>query len=1288
MAIPTSATSVALIDRLYNSGSGIVLHPETELKVVSMTTDQYLSKYANRLELDTTKLWTSAVGPTVAASYCPLEAVVDGTTQYADMYVNGGTATQTELPGSTGYGTLVVPVSTVFAIRPVGTATNNGVPTELAAAVALAGKENVLVGGSCVVLSRDAANTTINVDATTTIRAAATAADTKVPTEKAVRTALIALDTTASSYADNAEGRANTFTTNKDIAVSSWVINNYAVKPPAGDSYILSSFVDGNFVKKTDSATVNSSGIVKLHAEVTGQTDYPYLVPTEAAIKDYVDNHGGNGKPVSSATNGAIYVSALTASYTVSAQVKAPIHIPTTGQSAGFICVQSATDDRLGVVSAPLSSGLIISNGGLILASATSNTIGGVQIPDNRGLTIGTSGSLTLSKAPVTPTFGSASNYVSASAYGGVVVMMGNLGSTAGNWTDLEQDAPVVPNVSAMKQYTSANFIGSQYVIDNFVSKTDSATTTSMGVVSISPHAGLVVNGGSLGLDSAHINAFHTYFERNLDDQRAVIVTENWTVVDSSGELVYYRPNIQSTTVSWGNIQTRYATVTHSADIEVSGGAAKVSGYYGWSSGTVSMFTMGATPAVNDPVFSAYTGASSGTVIGHVLTAPAGGSMTVARWGVSLSATSSAETTTKKSFPIAEINVDSTGNVTIYQLQKGPIISGSSAIAPSGGAVVSAGEGIIVSSDTPLTSYTVQVDWMAPLKMENDGEGGQAITLNYSTDHFTNSNGVLTLNAATTSKRGGVIVGDGLSVDGTGKISVTGGTGGGGYDGPFKATDTTGNAVHINSGYVVTKYLTHKINAQNVTAAANNFICLKGSVDTVGELIAYITGTTYNVTATGTATGAGTRTGGYQGRTNGITQWGTNIWTKDTIPVNNTIAYSDAACTQAWGTITSYNYLVNITQVASDENLVPQIVVNVNGGTHTFAYANDLVITGTTSTDQYMEWSDDATPTPTVVYTDYDVRGAIVGTTVYSDYPAPDVGPTTVYGTVTAVSETAVAKSAGTGVYKVDTTNIEPNAEAAASTILNLYSTTTGGPLNRQYWGNSALPTGGRWMRIRTKFVGGYYVDTDTDDEGCIPIAAVGANREIEQQQYGNIQLQNSNVDTVCQFAIRERAAYDADGSKHTYTVDNVECMRLELASYRGFLAFGGVMECAGMLYGLQVQPDMFMGIRDGRGVWLNRYAVTYPEVTMTERNGAGTPITTGKTKDALYVPTGSNEDIWINFKYNTEGRTGWIIEVNTSCNENGDDGAKWYSVQLALTGKEGVKQLHEGPIDIRGRWS
>lgn len=702
MAIPTSATSVALIDRLYNDGAGIVLHPETELKLVSMTTSQnvgteqnpvfveYIEKTSNNLSLNTELFWESATYPLVSASFCPLSAVVDGATQYADMYVNGGTATITQLPGSTGYGTLVVPITTATTIRPVSTATNGRVPTELAAAVALAGKENVLIGGSCVTLSRDAANTTVNVNAVTAIRAVPT--NTDVPTEAAVKAALNTLDDIASTYADNAEGRANTYADNKAVTVENWVNTYYLTKVDAGTTYISLSTARANFVSKTDSATVNSLGIVKLHAEVTGQTDYAYLLPTEAAIKDYVDNHGGNGKPVASATNGAIYVDALTTSYTVSAQVKSPIHIPTTGNSAGYICVASANDyNTLGVVKIPQNSGLVVSNTGEIkLASATDSVIGGVQVPSNKGLTLGAGGSLTLSNAPVSSTFGAASTALTNSALGGVVVMMGDLGASAGNWSDIAQDAPVVPNISAMKQYTAANY----------VSKTDYATASSAGIVTVPPYLGLSIENGSLTIDPNETD-FYKVRPNSAYTTSSLVRTSKQLIVDSNGAILYYTNVYGLNLNSSAPYQTIYAHVSHGANKTLTRAAALDSGgKYCWSSGGARFYTLLSTPAIKDPIYSNYR--SPEDIWGHVL-ALNGATITMGYWSGAVDFTSSANTDSTYTVPIADVAWWGSNNVHVYQLHEGPVVSG--ATTGAGGKVVKAGAGLKV--DTATDSYTV-----------------------------------------------------------------------------------------------------------------------------------------------------------------------------------------------------------------------------------------------------------------------------------------------------------------------------------------------------------------------------------------------------------------------------------------------------------------------------------------------------------------------------------------------------------------------------------------------------
>lgn len=381
------------------------------------------------------------------------------------------------------------------------------------------------------------------------------------------------------------------------------------------------------------------------------------------------------------------------------------------------VALNNAGTDSIGGVQIPLNSGLSLNttDGTLKLSSATATSIGGVIVPASKGLGIN-NGSITLASASKYTTYNGAAEQAISGNLGGVVVMTQIASATTAN----ESAASVVPTVNAVFNAISATGAkpisqgagitvtdsgGSNTISLNSASSSivDSTVTPLFGGVLVPKYSGLVLQDGAISVDSTLINAFQMYHHaETLDDTRAQIICSNFAVVDSSGELIYYRPTPFSTWVSKGATITKYATVSRLADVAVSGGVSKTAGYYGWSSGTVSVFTFGGTPAVNDPIFSSYNGNSSGWIIGRVLAAPAGGSMTVARWNTNLRDSGIASNMSSMSVPVAEIREDVTGSVIIHQLQKGPVISGAQG---GGGKPVSAGWGITVNDSGG--SYTV-----------------------------------------------------------------------------------------------------------------------------------------------------------------------------------------------------------------------------------------------------------------------------------------------------------------------------------------------------------------------------------------------------------------------------------------------------------------------------------------------------------------------------------------------------------------------------------------------------
>lgn len=416
-----SSTSVLLRDRTVpnTDGSGLVLHPETELTALVMTTGGGIVSSGNSLYLDPSSAWDSGLDDIVAGSYCPLEKTITSGgstfTQYADMFTSGGTATQINLDGSTGYGTLVNVISTITSVRSVDSANNSGVPTELAVAVALAGKENIVSGGSCVYINREATSTTIGVSATTTIRAVASAVDTMVPTEKAVAYALDVALNTASGYADN---------------VYTTIINkNYATQ-----SYVNEAIAGATFSLQPATATTLGGVIVPADKGLTIDTNGKLSVTLGASYATYNATQGMNAA-------GVLALSAITS--VSDAAYLNYAYVPTVQAVWNFVSSYVATN----LPAAGLCIGI----------TATTPARGGVRVVTGGGITVTTNGTsagnIYLTGATIFGTYNAAA---SGTYFGGVKVT--SVVEAAGDGQ--EAAIPVVPTTDAVYNYVAAAISG------------------------------------------------------------------------------------------------------------------------------------------------------------------------------------------------------------------------------------------------------------------------------------------------------------------------------------------------------------------------------------------------------------------------------------------------------------------------------------------------------------------------------------------------------------------------------------------------------------------------------------------------------------------------------------------------------------------------------------------------------------------------------------------------------------------------------------------------------------
>lgn len=403
-----------------NNGSGLLLHPETELKYVKPDVGGGITSSGNSLGFSPEEAMSSGLEDAISSKFCPLEAIVAGDTQYADMYTDNASAVITELPGSTGYGTLVNVIQTIDHVRSTDSATNAYIPTEHAVAVALSEKQDELIQGACLTISQNAADPTkadISVNTVYTIEEYLAYCSTNdVPTEYAVREAI----ENASAAIDSDITELNNSITYVSSSVDSLtdVVNN---------------------INNWDSATTGSYGVVILQNTI--DTNTGASLPTASAIKDYVDSHAG--KPISSGSG--IDVTDEYGSYTIS--------------------LNSAGEDSIGGVNVPDSHGLVLNNGALTLDIADDDHIGGVLIPNNGPISINqATGAVDIALASDTQ-----SGIVYVPTGSGLSANSGRLTAvTASSYDDYAAaDAGVVGAVKVVKTIantTTAEYLNSGYV--------------------------------------------------------------------------------------------------------------------------------------------------------------------------------------------------------------------------------------------------------------------------------------------------------------------------------------------------------------------------------------------------------------------------------------------------------------------------------------------------------------------------------------------------------------------------------------------------------------------------------------------------------------------------------------------------------------------------------------------------------------------------------------------------------------------------------------------------------
>ena len=775
-----TSNNVRLWDRLVdasentsNGSNGLLLHPETELAAVIMTTDGVIVSSGNELSLDIDSAWSGGISAHVESEYCPkVTADPGGSTSmtyssgsmYADMFVSGTTGTVTPVPTSTGYGTLINALSTTTEVRSAyaeDSATNDYIPTERAVALALEGKQQVLSGGACIDITSGANYTDVSVriQSNVPLPALDVAVQSKVPTEYVVRHAVDTGDIACSNYAYGLVSGLDAAIKASGYATSAWVTNNFVgntdyatttdygiVRAPVSKGITIAngdiSVSAAGVVDTYDSAaTLLGSGavggVIVTNVIASGtsdgtvdQTIMPVVPTTDAVYKAIQAGGGGGGKPISS--GGGIEVVDSTTHYVITlnnagtvATEYGGVYVPSgsgLAVNAGELKLQPATSGSGAVVG---TLGGVVCGYGLQMSGTNSDTIrlrvagsnfiGGVQVPKSSGLTLNyTDGTLVLSQAPVgaaAVTYASAVTSMNAGGIGGVFAL--NHLESAANTTHAGK--AVVPTVDAV--------CAAHGVYTPFYAKTSKVNTSS---------ASFQLNAGQI-FDSNYnllydYNTPGKFFVSSGGDARVLYAH---TLLDASNNLsaivnivessASYIDTIPIAKAVWDNTTNNAVVTQYTAGNIVfkgSAGGKPVSQGDGITvTDNTTSYTVAVTPAT--------TASIGGVIVGNGLSVAADGT----------------------------IAVTATGGIDSFTVTKGTGINVTGASA---------------------TGCTVGVLYQDPISAN-----GSTLALKYDSNKLTVSGGALTL------------------VDG----AVTGG-----YAGPFAAASTGGTTasmtVAVNGGYV------------------------------------------------------------------------------------------------------------------------------------------------------------------------------------------------------------------------------------------------------------------------------------------------------------------------------------------------------------------------------------------------------------------------------------------------------------------------------------------------------
>ena len=1222
--------------------------------------------------------------------YCPLSNVVDGNTQYANLYVTGATATIVDSNGNAGDGNIPTPeYSVVQAITAPYGARN--IPSEQAVGNALDFKQHILAAGSCIGITAGGVADTIYVSATRTVAPYGQAVHTQVPTEAAVRDALSATSYNLSNYAYALTDALHTTIINSGYATANWVDSNFIhsgeivpVDVPYA-SYGRAGKVQ--FINGSGLTVADDSGTVKL--TIAGNAVFGgVMVPSSGGIS-------------ANTTTGAIGL--VNAGYVATSD-------GTTNQANTYV--------PLGGMRVWMSGGIGLTSGNIYLKNATSVTtpassntaVGGVRVVTNSGLTLA-NGTLNVQGAEVVKDY--AENVTS---HRGVVALASALGEAKTNAP--EATTPMAPTLhlvtTQFKARTAACYMSS--------SKT---TTTAKGTVenlTVIDQAGVVIYKGSKdtsAISAGESKSLYAVVSKNAQKSfnRYATGDDNGRYCWSSGTGAYLKklytvtatPATSDTIFTGTSNDEIYGIVAASATNAITADSWDVS-IVSASVANDAAANKYCVPLANIIVDAGLNVNVQQLQVGPIVSGGNTGGGGIASFtitegaGVSVSnATSSSCTVAVKyASPLSAYNnsitlkydtskltvtdgaltlVDGTGggkaissgggvtvndSTTYYELVLNK--AGTSADA-YGGVWVATGSGLVVDTGNTskgklyLSSATSQalggVKLKAAISEDSPGTGSiiptESAIVKYVTDHaggggiasftITEGAGISVGNATSSSCTVAVKYANPLSANNnsltlnydTTKLTVTAGgaltlvngAGEGGYDGPFKAT-SAGGSLTIQPGYVVAAGVTHKMSASSVAYTTGaKVLYLTGSAYVAGKVIAEITSAPiYSLTASVGGVFSRTTTTGAT-----VEMWGNGTSTyytpKGILPRSNAVMYSDTAlATSATKVKVPGPYTMEITQY--NEN-----------------------------------------------------TGATVGSATYSAYT-----PT----------NNATLQSPDVAYWQLVGTHTGMNS---------LYVT----PGN--FIGGS-----GCWVKRSTEFDGKYDVIASGSilSAGEIPIAeANGAN--VDQQQYGNITLpaKESEKETdwrINNMVIEQKIDADTKATRNYYLGSistNNKCDRLVVDTNKTFKldtieattpgTAGTIltMECAGMVYGVPCTPAMGYGMKSGtNGMWINRLAVKYPKTSTnvlyrlsTETSGSHN---LGICEDALYLKRlDTPQEIYLNLIYEASGdptKSGWRAQIDTVCYEAEYTTEPWYSIRLAQITNGVLTQQHFGPIDIRGRWS